>query len=157
MVSTSRASASGIKVINSVARIVAATLIARRARALIFPAGRTAAAIRSITPTPQRRSSSRSATPSRACSHGRPAACTRPSRRSWAGATTTTLHQATGSPAAIFSAPATTSAERPSPPELARTGQASAETGTATISVASASPHATPSSAGRLAAEDGTG
>lgn len=66
VVSTSRESASGITVISSTARIVAATLISRRATALIFPVGRTAAAIRSIVPGPQRRSSSCSAAPSRA-------------------------------------------------------------------------------------------
>jgi hypothetical protein len=48
--STSRATASGINVINSVARIVAATLISRRATTLIFPIGQTCAAIRSIVP-----------------------------------------------------------------------------------------------------------
>ncbi|MGH3614308.1 MAG: hypothetical protein ACRDRK_17310 [Pseudonocardia sp.] len=64
--STSRWSASGIKVINSTARIVAATLISRRATALTFPVGPTPAAIGSIVPGPQRRSSPCSATPSRA-------------------------------------------------------------------------------------------
>ena len=66
VVSTSRESASGINVINSTARIVHATLISRRATALIFPVGQTPAAIRSIVPGPQRRSNSCSATPSRA-------------------------------------------------------------------------------------------
>ena len=68
--STSRASASGITVINSVARMVNATLISRRARALpaalIFPVGRTSTAIRSIVPGPHNRSNSCSAAPSRA-------------------------------------------------------------------------------------------
>jgi hypothetical protein len=52
--------------------------------------------------------------------------------------------------------PATTSAERPSPPESARTGQANAETGTATISVVSSrpmDPAPLPPSPGVLAAE----
>jgi hypothetical protein len=66
VVSTSRASASGINVISSTARTVNATLISRRATALIFPVGRTPAAIRSIVPGPQRRSNSCSTTPSRA-------------------------------------------------------------------------------------------
>ena len=48
------------------------------------------------------------------------------------GATTTTLHQATGSPAVIGLAPATSSADRSSPSEPARTGHTSADTGTAT-------------------------
>ncbi len=66
VVRTSRWSASGITVISSTARIVAATLISRRATALIFPVGPTPAAIRSIVPGPRRRSSSCSAAPSRA-------------------------------------------------------------------------------------------
>ena len=56
-----------------------------------------------------------------------------PSRRTTAGATTTIRHHATGSPAAISSAPATTLPDRPFPPEPDRTGQPNAETGTATI------------------------
>ena len=105
--------------------MVNATLISRRALPLTFPVRRTPAAIRSIVPGPHRRSSSTSAAPSRACSHGRPSACTRPSRRSTAGATATILHQATDSPPRTGAAPVTTSAERPSPSESAphRPGQ----------------------------------
>ena len=43
------------------------------------------------------------------------------------------MHHTTGSPVVIGEVPATTSADRPSPPEPARTGQTSADTGTATI------------------------
>ena len=67
VLSTSRESASAINVISSTARMVNATLISRRATALIFfPVGRTPAAIRSIVPGPARRSNSCSTTPSRA-------------------------------------------------------------------------------------------
>ena len=49
------------------------------------------------------------------------------------GRVTATVHHTTGSPVAIGEVPATSSADRPSPPEPARTGQTSADTGTATI------------------------
>jgi hypothetical protein len=42
------------------------------------------------------------------------------------------VHHTTGSPVVIGALPATTSADRPSPPESARTGQTNADTGTAT-------------------------
>jgi hypothetical protein len=152
VVMTSRASASGINVINSTARITNATLISRRRRALTFPVGRTRAATRSIVPGPQRRSNSCSAAPSRACSAGLPWAWTRPSRRTRAGVIATILHQATRSPVLIGPAPATTDADRSSPSEPARTGQPSAQTGTATIRVAAPIP-----STGVFATEDSAG
>ena len=53
--------------------------------------------------------------------------------------------------------PATTSAERPSPPEPARTGETSADTGTATIT-AWAAPRSPPgTSTPAIAGRDGTG
>jgi len=66
VVSTSRASASGIKLISSTARIVNATLIWRCLVAVTFPPRRTPAATRSIVPGPQRRSNSASTPPNRA-------------------------------------------------------------------------------------------
>jgi hypothetical protein len=130
---TWRASAAGINTINRVARMVKAMLISRRAFALIFPVRRTPAATRSIASGPHAASSSTSPAPNRAWSHGRPSAWTRPSRRTVAGATTTTLQKATTSPDWIFPAASTTIADRPSVSEPSRPGHDNAEIGTATM------------------------
>ena len=61
--------------------------------------------------------------------------------RSTAGAVTTTVHHTTGSPVVIGEVPATSSVDRPSPPKSARTGQTSADTGTATTTARGALVH----------------
>src|ERR1019366_2492701 len=63
--------------------------------------------------TPAKASSLSSASPRRAGSAGCPAACTRPSRRTTAGAMATGLQNTTRSPPRIFPAPAAVSAEPP--------------------------------------------
>ena len=106
---------------------MAATLISRRARdvaeALIFPVGQIPAAIRSAPPRPAATVQLllRGSQPGMITRP--PAAWTRPSRRSTASAVTTTVRHTTGSPVVIGEVPATSSADRPSPPKSARTGR----------------------------------
>jgi hypothetical protein len=109
----SRMSASGIRVISTMARIMNALASSRSRSPFTYCSRSTArSAMPSITPGPACRSSHSSKGPSVACPAGLPCACTRPSLLTCAGATATTFRNTTVSPVRIFPVPAITSADR---------------------------------------------
>ena len=152
---TSPGCASGISVCSTITRIMNAAASSRSRSPLTNLESRTArSAMPPITPGPAWLSSQSSSAPSVACPHGLPAARTCPFLATTAGAAATTFKNTTGSPARIFSVPATTSADRsPSctgaPPF---TGETRHRSGTATITPAGRSPSSAKTLAERPAA-----
>jgi hypothetical protein len=119
--SASRTPAPGMSVISTMTRIMNALASSRsRSPFTYLPRSTARSAIPSTTPGPACSPSLSSSGPRVACAAGLPCAWTRPSRRTIAGATATTLQNTVTSPVRIRAVPPVTSADRSpaSPPFL---------------------------------------